>query len=84
VATAHDDVARDSDEEFEDAAFEKPGDGMGDDLRGVTDVPVEDQRPEKPQDQIEAEDFSGGGEIFATELVAVNSRAHGKDGSDRE
>src|SRR5579859_2632344 len=48
VAAADDDVAGDGNQEFEDAAFQKPGEKTGHDSGRISKIEIEENSPEQP------------------------------------
>jgi hypothetical protein len=56
LTATDDDVAGDNDEEFEDAAFEQPGDKASDYSGGVAEIKIEKNGPEQPKDSPEGQD----------------------------
>jgi hypothetical protein len=84
VAATDDDVARDGDQELEDAAFQEPGDEAGDESGRISKIEVEENSPDKPEAQAEAPDDAFRGKEGASKLLASDSEAERPDARSSE
>ena len=77
VATADDDVAGDGYQEFQNAAFEQPGDEAGDHCGGIAEIEVEKDSPDQPECRPKEQEVVLLVEELIPEVVAANSETQG-------
>src|SRR6267378_2678621 len=84
LATPYDDMTRDDDQKFQDAAFEQPGHEAADGLAGISEVQIEDDPPEQPQGAPKEEETGFLLKERLPEIVAANRESQGPNDSGRE
>jgi len=77
VAAAHDDVARNGDQEIQNAAPEQPGDEPGDHGGGVAEIEIKEDGPEQPSGAPKKDDIRFLVEKLFPKIVATNGETQG-------